>query len=76
MKKLREIMFVFVAVACLSFAVSAQKDDKKEKPPKNPPTVDPGKKPPRENPPPREDSKPKKPELAFVLVTDKKDYQA
>ena len=67
MKKLREIMFVIVAVAGLSLAVSAQKDDK-NKPPKNPPTVDPGKKPPRETPPPSDDKKPKKPGTEFGLL--------
>ena len=62
MKKLREILITFVAVAALSLSVSSQKEDPK-KPPKNPPTVDPGKKnPPRETPTPREDKKPKKPE--------------
>lgn len=75
MKKLREIVFVLVAVAGLSLAVSAQKDDKKEKPPKNPPSVDPGKKPPRDNPP-KDDNKPKKPDFAFVLVVDRKFDQA
>jgi len=65
-------MFVIVAVAGLSLAVSAQKDDKKDKPPKNPPTVDPGKKPPRDNPPPRDDKKPKKPGFSFLLVVDKR----
>jgi len=68
MKKFREIMFVIVAVAGLSLAVSAQKDDKKDKPPKNPPTVDPGKKPPRETPPPSDDKKPKKPGTEFGLL--------
>jgi len=71
MKKLKEIMFTFVAVVGLALAVSAQRDDKKDKPPKNPPTVDPGNKTkPRENPP-REDKKPKKPGMAFVLVVER-----
>ena len=73
MKKLKEIMFAFVVVAGLTLAVSAQKDDKKDKPPKNPPTVDPGKKPPRDNPPPRDNKKPKKPGMAFVLVIERKE---
>ncbi len=73
MKTFKKLLFTFVAVAGLALSVSAQKDDKKDKPPKNPPTVDPGKKPPRDNPPPREDKKPKKPGMAFVLVIDRKE---
>jgi hypothetical protein len=69
MKKLREIMFVIVAVAGLSLAVSAQKDDKKDRPDKKPPTVDPAdKNKPRGNPPPRDDKKPKKPGTDFGFL--------
>ncbi|HJS50879.1 MAG TPA: hypothetical protein VJ781_03180 [Pyrinomonadaceae bacterium] len=67
MKIVKKFLFMLFVVAGLAFAVSAQKNDPK-KPPKNPPTVDPGKKkPPKENPPPR-DSKPKKPGMAYVVV--------
>lgn len=73
MKFLKQLMFTIVAVAALSLAVSAQRDDKKKPPPKNPdrPVVKPG-----EKPPPKDkdgDQKPKKPEMAFVLVVGGKD---
>lgn len=69
MKTLRQLIFAFVAVVGLSMAVSAQKDDQKKPPPKDPPPViNPGQKPPRENPPKGED-KPKKPSIAFVFAS-------
>ena len=74
MNIVKRFLFIIFVVAGLAFAVSAQKNDPK-KPPKNPPTVDPGKKnPPRENPPPRNNG-PKKPGMAFVLVVDGKRYE-
>ena len=76
MKTLKKLLFTFVAVAALSFAVSAQKDDQK-KPPKNPPTVDPGdKNKPRGNPNPSPRDKPKKPGMAFIVVIDRKETDA
>jgi hypothetical protein len=69
MKKLRHITFIFVVVLGLAFSVSAQKGgDKGGRPPKNPPTVDPGVKnqrPPKGNPP---KEKPGRPGMAFVLL--------
>lgn len=74
MNIVKRFLFIIFVVAGLVFAVSAEKNDPK-KPPKNPPTVDPGKKnPPRENPPPRDD-RPKKPGMAFVLVVDGRKYE-
>jgi hypothetical protein len=72
MKRLTQIIFTFAMVIGLAFSVSAQKDDQKNRPPKDPPKVDPGKKPPRGNPP-KGDDKPKKPGMSFYLVTVKKE---
>ena len=74
MNIVKRFLFVLFVVAGMAFAVSAQKNDPK-KPPKNTPTVDPGKKnPPRESPPPRNNG-PKKPGMAYVLVVDGKMYE-
>lgn len=73
MKKiLMKFLFTFVAVVGLTLSISAQKnnDDKKPKPPKETPTIDPGKK-----PPPRDDKKPKKPGMAFMLVVESTEPQ-
>lgn len=71
MKTLRHLISAFVAVIGLSMAVSAQKDDQKKPPIKEPPPViNPGEKPPREKPPKGED-KPKKPSIAFVFASEK-----
>ena len=43
-------MLTLAVVVGLAFGVAAQGDDQK-KPPKNPPVVKPGDKPPRDNPP-------------------------
>lgn len=70
MKILRNLLFVLFAVAGLALSVSAQKDDKKPRPPKDPPKVEPAdKNRPRENPPPKE-NRPKKPGMEFSLVID------
>jgi len=74
MKILRNMLFTFVAVVGLALSVSAQKDDKRDKPPKNPPTIDPVKKPPRDNP--KGHDKPKKPGMAFELVVDPRETEA
>ena len=64
MKSLKHIICMFAMVVGAAFSVPAQSDDQK-KPPKNPPVVEPGKKPPRGNPPkgddPKGDDRPKKP---------------
>ncbi len=74
MKYLRNILFTIIAVAGLALSVSAQKDDKRDKPPKNPPTIDPGKKPPpRDNP--KGHGKPKKPGMAFELIADPRETE-
>jgi len=66
MKMLRQFIFTLVAVIGLSMAVSAQKDDPKKTPPKPPPPViTPGDK----TKPPREDKKPKKPGMAFAILS-------
>ena len=64
MRVLRKFLFMFGLVAVLSFAVSAQKDDKKP-PPKDPkpPVINPA---PPKNPPP-DSNKPKKPGMAVVM---------
>ena len=73
MKIVKKFLFMLFVVAGFALGVSAQKNDPK-KPPKNPPKVEPGK-PPRGNPPPRDDKKPKKPGMAYVLVVDGKMYE-
>ena len=67
MKKfLIKFLFTFVAVAGLTLSVSAQKgDQKKPKPPKETPKIEPA-----DKQKPRDDKKPKKPGMAFVLVVD------
>ncbi len=68
------MIFASFVAAGLALAVSAQKpDDKKDKPPKNPPTVDPGNK---TKPPPKEDKRPKKPGMAFVLIVERRESDA
>ena len=67
MKTLKQILFIMVAVAGLTFSASAQKDDHK-RPPKNPPVIDPGKKPRDNPPPPRGGDKPKKPGMAVLAA--------
>jgi hypothetical protein len=74
MKIVKKFLFMLFVIAGLAFAVSAQKNDPK-KPPKNPPTVDPGKKDPPRGNPPRDDKKPKKPGMAFVLAVDGRVYE-
>jgi hypothetical protein len=70
MRNLREIIFMFVMVVGLSLSVSAQKDDQK-RPPKDPaPKVNPGEKPPRGNPPPKD---PKKPGMEMYLAAAKRE---
>lgn len=72
MKILRNLLFTLFAVVGLTLSVSAQKDDKKPRPPKDPPKVEPADKnrPPRETP--KGNDKPKKPGMEFVLVIDGK----
>jgi len=65
MKKLLNLVFILVAVFGLSVSVSAQKDDKKPRPPKDPPKVEPKDKPPRDNP--RDKDRPQKPEMVFAV---------
>lgn len=66
MKVLHKILFTFAMVVGLSLAVSAQKnDDQKKPPPKgNPPVVTPG-----DKKPPKNEDKPKKSSIGFVLAS-------
>lgn len=75
MKTLKQILFIFVLAVGLSGSVSAQKDDQKRPPPKEPaPKVNPrDEKPPPKNTP-REGSKPKKPGMAYVMVVPKENF--
>ena len=76
MKNLRQILFTIAMVIGLAFSVSAQKDDQ-NRPPKNPPKIEPNpNKPPRGNPPPKGEDRPKKPEMSFYLVTVKNEDRA
>ena len=72
MKTLSKIIFTLAMVVGMALSVSAQKDDQKNRPPKKPPVIQPGEKPPRGNPPPKEE-KPKKPGMSFFLVSAKQD---
>jgi hypothetical protein len=74
MKKLSQIIFTLAMALGLALSVSAQKDDK-NRPPKNPPVVNPGEKKPPRNPPPKDDKGPKKPGSESYLVTlSRKDH--
>jgi hypothetical protein len=73
MKILKHILVTFAIVVGLTLSVAAQKDDK-NRPPKNPPVVDPKPKPPRENPP-KGDDRPKKPGFYFAAVNQRQDEQ-
>ena len=65
MRVLKKILFTFVLVTGMSFAVSAQKDDQKKPPPKPPPPViNPG----EGKKPPKNDDKPKKPTFALFDI--------
>lgn len=67
MKLLKQLLFITLFTICLSFAAMAQKqgdDDKKNRPPKEQPKVNPeDKKPPRNNDNRNNDNRPKKPEM-------------
>jgi len=63
MKKLKQILFIFVTVAGLSLAVSAQKGGGQQKPPKNPPTI-----PARPKPDKPKEDKPKKPGMSYFVA--------
>ena len=72
MKKFRHIAFMFAVVLGLAFSVSAQKGG--QRPPKDPPRVDPGVKnqpPPKGNPP---KEKPGKPGMAFIRISTRDEY--
>lgn len=74
MKNLRKILFTVVMVIGLAFSVSAQKQDPKERPPKqDSPKIVPRPKdrPPRGNPP--KEDRPKKPGMSFYLATGKEE---
>lgn len=74
MKILKELIFAIVLITALSVSATAQKQDDKRPPKPTPPVVRPGgdKKPPKESPPPRDDGKRKKPEMAFVVLLNKR----
>lgn len=60
-----------MAVAGLTLAVSAQKNDQKKPPKDPPPVVNPGQKPPKDRPPKEE--KPKKPNMSFFVFVKPSD---
>ena len=67
MRVIQKILFTCAMVVGLAMTASAQRDDQKKPPPKDPPVVTPQpKNPPKENPPPE---KPKKPAYAFGIWT-------
>lgn len=74
MKILKELFLVIAVAVALSLSVTAQKKDDKRPPKPTPPVVRPGgdKNPPKETPPPRDDRKPKKPEMGFLVVVNRR----
>ena len=66
MKTLRQLIFIFLAVAGLALGVSAQKDDQKKPPKQPPPVINPGDKKPKEKPP--KETKPNKPGVSYFLA--------
>jgi len=73
MKILKQIFLTMAIVVGLSFAVSAQDKDQKQRPPKNPPVIVPGdkeKEKPKENRPKEEDrnkdNRGKKPQIVLI----------
>jgi hypothetical protein len=68
MKTLKQLLFTLMAVVGISLSVSAQKDDQRRPPKGNPPVIRPGEKPPRDNPPPRDENKPKKPGFSVLVA--------
>ena len=74
MNNLRQVIFTIAMVIGLALSASAQKDDKRNRPPKDPaPKVDPGQKPPRGNPPPKEDKGPKRPGFSYLVSVSRGD---
>ena len=67
MRIIKQIFLTFAISVGLSLVVSAQKDDQK-RPPKDPPVVNPGNRPPKGNPPKGDDKKPKKPGYAMEIA--------
>ena len=70
MKSLRQIIFAIAVVIGLALSASAQKNDPKPRPPKDPKVIKPGDKPPRDNRPKGGD-KPQKPGMSFYLISVK-----
>ena len=66
MKTLKQLIFIFVAVAGLTLGVAAQKNDQKKPPKDPPPVINPGQKPPRERPP--KEIKPNKPGMSYFIA--------
>lgn len=69
MKTLKQLFFLATIVIGLSMSASAQKDQEKPKPPKDPPVINPGdKKPPKEKPDDRNNDNRggKKPQIVFI----------
>ena len=66
MNVLKQIFLTCAIAIGMSVVVCAQKDDQK-RPPKNPPVVNPGQKPPK-NDPPKGGDKPKKPGYAMEIA--------
>jgi len=66
MKTLRQLIFIFVAVAGLTLGAAAQENDQKKPPKDPPPVINPGDKKPKDKPP--KDTKPKKPGISYFIA--------
>lgn len=75
MKKFRKILLIAAVTLGMAFSVSAQKDEQKPRPPKDPPVINPGDKD-KPKPRPPKDDKPKKPEMSFLVSAGRNDYSA
>ncbi|HQU85692.1 MAG TPA: hypothetical protein PKY59_21330 [Pyrinomonadaceae bacterium] len=76
MKVLKNLLFVSVLVFGFSMSASAQKNDQdKDRPPKNPPGLNPGDKggrPPQRPPENNDGNRPKKPQTAWLKTSEEK----
>jgi hypothetical protein len=78
MKILKQIILMALLVVGLSMTAMAQKDDNKNRPPKDPPTIPaPDKNPPKDKPKDKDnDNRPKKPQSAIFVSGNQAETRA